>query len=188
MYGLILDKEIPPMPPEGFNHPCLIPLDIPVNSFNAGQLLLDLSYTGLVGYDYLLKSITLVYPKWCDYNEVSNVFENPAGHINIELYYVNIALQSAPVPSRDMTLPAGDGLDFCVKTPTNPANYRRSLLPANYLGSKKLVNQLFEYGTSIRVRLTRAPNHLDSVPSSPAHKFNIFLHGYNCPEKTSGVW
>jgi len=186
---MILEKEIPlGVRPEGFNNPCLIPLDIPVNHFNAGQLLLDLSYTGLVGYNYFLRYIVLVYPKWCDYDEVNNVFENQAGRIDIELYYVNIALQSAPIPSRDMTLPANDGLDFCVKTPVNPANYRKSLLPANSIGSRKLINHLFEYGTSIRVRLTRKANYLDGIASSPAHKFNLYLHGYNCPEEVSGVW
>jgi hypothetical protein len=61
-------------------------------------------------------------------------------------------------------------------------------MQADNLGSKKLLNHFFPFGDTIEIQLTRAANALDLLPHSPAHKFILILHGYNCPEEKSGVW
>jgi hypothetical protein len=181
-----LNKRLPRVDPRGrLNSPLQIQLD---GTFLPKEYLVYKTYSGENGYGYLLRSFALVYPKWCDYDEIGLTFENPAGIINVEFFARNLALQTLPVPSRGYNLPAEDGLDFCVKTPVAPALLQKSLLPANNLGAKKLINHFFPYGDTVDIHLTRAANSLDTAGTNPAHKFYLVLFGYNCPEPESEVW
>jgi hypothetical protein len=178
-----LTQKIPRVDPRGLNNILLISLD---GSFLPNEFILRKSYTGLNGYGFLLRFVTLIYPKWC-YDGPGLPFQFFAGDITIEISAHNMDLQSYPVPSREMTLPANDGKDFSVAHWAGGAD--KTGLPANNLGSKKMINHLFPFGDSIVIKLTRdTTNFLDATTHDPAHRFFLTLHGYNCPEEESKVW